>query len=473
MRRLLAPVRTPVRRAALVAAAAFLLLLRYAPYPPRYCAPTSGFLPIGFSPDGRQLALHNWYLHTDLSSLLFGKVVVHDLTAGGPGERCVEVNLYMPRPPDEPFPLWPLWEYLRDPSIRRRLLAQVYGDAALGPDEGGWPSLGVVDASADRRYWAYQTVGGQPDVGAADRAGATQLVVRGVATGRVAVTTDGDFLSCAFGPGPDLLTTVHLVPAAPTSAYRIDRWNLTTGQRVTPPGWPQFPERPALTADGRYAVAFRLAHPPESQVYDLGRVYDLDDGGRFVRSLHFPIDRPAWLDSRWVRGHSFVSVATGGGDGPGNWLEIDSLARDRPLTLRATADYAFWPAGLAPDGTRAAIAVMPRGRTSPLPDWLVDLADRTGINLQAQSQLWLLDTASGRVIAELGGNPDVNGSIPSAVFSDDGRQLAFVGSGVLHVYDLPLHRPWHLIAAWTALATGVYAMFDLGVCRWRRRHTAG
>src|SRR4051794_26401572 len=96
MRRLLTPLRTPTRRAALVAAAVLLLLARYAPYQPRYSAPTRGHFPIGFSPDGRLFALHNKYLFTTLQEheLLFDGVFIHDLLAAGVPEQKGEVNLY-------------------------------------------------------------------------------------------------------------------------------------------------------------------------------------------------------------------------------------------------------------------------------------------------------------------------------------------------------------------------------------------
>src|SRR5262245_16300730 len=130
MRRLFGPVRTSPRRLALVTAVALLLFARLAPYQPRYSAPTGGQLLIGFSPHGRQFALRNPdFPNLFVSQLHHETVFLHDLSAAGVGERRCEVNLFTIRASDESFPSWLFWESVRDPSLRRRLLAQVFGDA--------------------------------------------------------------------------------------------------------------------------------------------------------------------------------------------------------------------------------------------------------------------------------------------------------------------------------------------------------
>src|SRR4051794_30395009 len=106
MRRLLGLVRTPARRSALVAAVALLLLARLAPYPPRYIAPTDGHFPMGFSPDGRQVALRSqdFGINVWASQLRSETVLIHDLSAAGAPERPCAVNLFTLRTAGEPFP---------------------------------------------------------------------------------------------------------------------------------------------------------------------------------------------------------------------------------------------------------------------------------------------------------------------------------------------------------------------------------
>src|SRR2546421_515321 len=107
------------------------------------------------------------------------------MTGRGP-TPCAACSDPSARPRAGRLPSRLFWESVRDPSLRRRLLAQVFGDADLAADESGWPALGVADASADGKYWAYRTVNGQPRVGSRfEKLNAVGLVVREVATGRI------------------------------------------------------------------------------------------------------------------------------------------------------------------------------------------------------------------------------------------------------------------------------------------------
>src|SRR5206468_1289972 len=125
--------------------------------------------------------------------------------------------------------------------------------------------------------------------------------------------------------------------------------------------------------------------------------------------------------------------------------------------------------GIAPDGSRAAFTVTPDAAAAPVWEWLANLAGRLGVNLRPRPTLWVVDTATGRVEAELDGVPDVTGWVPTAVFSDDGRQLAFVTGGELRVYDLPPRLPWGIVLAGTAVAALGFAALDFGVRRLGRR----
>jgi WD40 repeat protein len=454
MRRFLRQFRRPVVILVVLYLACVWLLSSVLPPQPTMIVPRSEFMQmlIGFSPDGRRLAVGPHAYYTTQATLSEDSFQVWQLDSAPPSRIDIR---------DRAKPGFRLAFLCSSPAGRRLFWRYL--------DEPEWwgsrklPAIISPEVSPDGRW----------------------IVTEGIrdwVTGRSAGGLPEFFGQLFLLPGGSV--TLKLTEFDGGAHFQVSRWDLDQEHEIRRMEWDNFRTaeyyvnwgcNPEISQDGRWLLQQGAVDgkwgKPNSLI-----VWDVATGRKHICMPH--AESATFIDSR-------VLAST-------HTPTDESLARLCLTNLVTGTTYDCLPIPPqdekdndisivlpAPDGQTLAAGIL-RLRSNWLARWprLADWLSRCGLYAYpVENAVVVMAAADGRELAWLPHGPRMEADIGTAVaaptlaFSADGQRLAVLGDDAIRIWDLPIRKRWTLILSLAAIPPAAICLLILAVRFIRRLRT--